>query len=107
VEKAREIVESWLKEIGLHLKPSKTRITHTLEGDAGFEFLGFQVRQHPVGRRHSGTNRYGKPLGFKTLIKPSKTAIKRHLVEVKRLVRAHRAGPQEGLIAALNPVIRG
>jgi RNA-directed DNA polymerase len=107
VEKAGQIVESWLKEIGLNLKPSKTRITHTLEGDAGFEFLGFQVRQHPVGRRHSGTNRYGKPLGFKTLIKPSKTAIKRHLVELKRLVRVHRAGPQEGLIAALNPVIRG
>ena len=41
VEKARQVVERWLRDMGLVLKPSKTRITHTLEGEAGFDFLGF------------------------------------------------------------------
>ena len=34
----------WLKDMGLELKPSKTRITHTLtpyEGNVGFDFWGF------------------------------------------------------------------
>jgi RNA-directed DNA polymerase len=37
VERARQVIERWLQGIGLELKPSKTRITHTLEGDAGFD----------------------------------------------------------------------
>ena len=41
VEKAKHIVEEWLAKIRLELKPSKTRLTHSLEGEAGFDFLGF------------------------------------------------------------------
>jgi hypothetical protein len=40
VEKARDIVEEWLKGIGLELSPQKTKITHTLtryEGQVGFD----------------------------------------------------------------------
>jgi RNA-directed DNA polymerase len=43
VLEAKEIIEQWLKEMGLELKPSKTRITHTLneyDGKIGFDFLG-------------------------------------------------------------------
>ena len=42
VRKARAILETWLKDMGLELKPSKTRITHTLrnyQGTTGFDFL--------------------------------------------------------------------
>ncbi|MFP3032213.1 MAG: reverse transcriptase domain-containing protein, partial [Wolbachia sp.] len=39
--KAKVLIEGWLKIIGLELKPSKTRISHTLDGDKpGFDFLG-------------------------------------------------------------------
>jgi RNA-directed DNA polymerase len=107
VEKARQMIELWLTGIGLELKPSKTRITHTLEGEAGFDFLGFNVRQHHVGRTHTGNNSHGHPLGFKTLIKPSNEAIKRHTRKLGQIVRDHRAAPQEALIAHLNPVIHG
>jgi len=44
VEKAQQIAEEWLHSMGLHLKASKTRIghtLHTLDGHAGFDFLGF------------------------------------------------------------------
>ena len=43
--------------MGLELKPSKTRITHTLQHDheeVGFDFLGFHIQQFPVGKTHAG-----------------------------------------------------
>ena len=48
------MLETWLTDIGLEMKPSKTRIAHTLqaldEEPAGFDFLGFKVRHYPVGK---------------------------------------------------------
>jgi RNA-directed DNA polymerase len=108
LQKVRQQAETWLAQMGLRLKPSKTRVTHTLrkhEGQVGFDFLGFNVRQYWVGKHRTYTYR-AKP-GFKTLIKPSKEARKRHLQKVGRIIRQHRGAPQIALIAALNPVIRG
>jgi RNA-directed DNA polymerase len=110
IERARQVAAAWLQGMGLELKPSKTRITHTLaahEGRVGFDFLGFTVRQFPVGKTHTGKNTYGKPLGFKTIIKPSSEAQKRHLAEIAKLVRCHRQSRQEVLIAHLNRTIGG
>ncbi|CAI5593718.1 MULTISPECIES: reverse transcriptase domain-containing protein [Wolbachia] len=49
--KAKILVEEWLETIGLKLKPSKTRISHTLrtidETKPGFDFLGFSIRGCP------------------------------------------------------------
>jgi RNA-directed DNA polymerase len=106
-EKARAVIEQWLMGMGLELKPSKTRITHTLEGEAGFDFLGMTVRQYCVGRTHTARSTHGIPLGFKTLTKPSNEAVKRHIVELGKIVREQRTVPQEGLISHLNPVIVG
>jgi RNA-directed DNA polymerase len=110
VEKARRIMEKWLQGIGLELKPEKTRITHTLhgtQGKAGFDFLGMSIRQYPVGKTRTGKNPWGKPLGFKTLIQPSKEAIAQHVRKLGRIIRKHQAASQEVLIEQLNPVIRG
>lgn len=110
IERCRATVEAWLKEIGLELKPSKTRITHTLiqwEGNLGFDFLGFNVRQYPVGKYHSGRNGHGEVLGFKTLIKPGKESVRRHVKELKAAVRRNRGKDQQALIAELTPKIRG
>jgi RNA-directed DNA polymerase len=44
--KCKLAAEDWLKEMSLELKPSKTRISHTLiphEGNVGFDFLGFNI----------------------------------------------------------------
>ena len=65
------------------------------------------IRQYPVGKTHSGKNTYGKPLGFKTFIKPSEEAIKQHVRELGRIVREHQDAPQAALIEHLNPVIKG
>ena len=78
----KQAAEDWLNEMSLELKPSKTRISHTLtpyEGNVGFDFLGFNIRQHPVGKHQSGRNGVGQKLGFKTIIKPSKKKIALHV----------------------------
>jgi RNA-directed DNA polymerase len=110
LEKAARKVTAWLQEMGLTLSPTKTRVTHTLvphQGQVGFEFLGFTVRQFPVGKTHTGKNTNGKPLGFKTIIKPSKEAVKRHTLVMKDRLRELRSASQEQLIKELNPVIWG
>jgi RNA-directed DNA polymerase len=110
IEKTWQIVADWLGQLGLELKPEKTRITHTLiphQGNVGFDFLGFNVRQHPQGQTHSGKAPTGKRLGFKTLIKPSKEAQKRHYAQVAKIIADHRAAAQFALIDHLNPVIDG
>jgi RNA-directed DNA polymerase len=111
VQKGQQIIQEWLSEIGLELKPSKTRRTHTLQplGDEkpGFEFLGFHIQQYQVGKHQSGKNSQGKKLGFKTIIKPSKKKVALHYQRMTEVMDAHKAAPQAALISHLNPIIRG
>ena len=108
--KSQEIITEWLSDIGLELKPSKTKLTHTLneyEGNVGFEFLGFHIQQYKVGRYRSANNTYGNPLGFKTIITPSKPKIKAHLAKIAEVIDTYKTTPQAALISKLNPIIRG
>ncbi|BAZ36735.1 reverse transcriptase [Calothrix sp. NIES-4101] len=111
VQKCREIMEEWLKDYGLELKPSKTRLIHTLstyEGQKpGFDFLGFNIRQFSKGKHHTGKNTKGEKLGFKTIITPSQEKVKAHYDHLARVIDAHKAAPQAALIKQLNPIIRG
>ena len=110
IEETKRLAEEWLTGMGLKLKPSKTRISHTLnkhEGNVGFDFLGFEVRQHWVGKTHSAKSTHGELLGFTTSVRPSKEAQRRHLAAIKEIINAHKAAPQAALITRLNPVIRG
>jgi RNA-directed DNA polymerase len=109
IERCKKIIESWLNEMGLELKLSKTKITHTLtehEGNIGFDFLGFNIRQYKVGKNRSGSNKGGK-LGFKTLIKPSAEKVKTHLRKLREIVEKSKVTTQATLIKRLNPIIRG
>jgi RNA-directed DNA polymerase len=108
IEEAEQAVAEWLAGMSLELKPEKTRIVHTLIGEhPGFDFLGFTVRQFPVGKYHTGTDSKGNPLGFKTIIKPSRANCKEHQRKLGDVIRESRAAPQVKLIAKLNPIIRG
>ncbi len=110
IEECQVIINDWLKFMGLKLKDSKTKIAHTL-GDGkiqtGFDYLGFNIRQYPVKDINSATDRKGNKLGFKTLIKPSQEAIKRHTKVIKQTIRECRNASQEKLIEKLTPKIRG
>jgi RNA-directed DNA polymerase len=113
VEQAAERIEDWLHDMGLYLNPKKTRLTHTLtavDGNVGFNFLGFHIRQYRTGKTHTGkiANQWGeKILGFQTLIKPGKEEIKNHMRETKQRLRKLWHRSQEDVIETLNPVIRG
>jgi RNA-directed DNA polymerase len=111
VQRCQTIISEWLKGIGLELKPSKTRLTHTLnshEGqEAGFNFLGFNIRQYPAGKYTSGRNPKGNLLGFKSIIKPCQENQKTHYEELASLIEAHKTAAQVALIGKLNPKIRG
>jgi RNA-directed DNA polymerase len=110
VEQSREIVAEWLKEMGLELKESKTRIAHTLEtaeGEAGFEFLGFQIKQYPAGKYTSDRNGHKQPIGCMTRIEPSPKAVKRHTEKLRETIKQYRGKKAAKLIEALNPKIAG
>ncbi|MFS0517729.1 group II intron reverse transcriptase [Nostoc sp. UIC 10607] len=104
VQRCKEIISEWLQGMGLELKPSKTRLAHTLtqyeQEKPGFDFLGFTIHQFPVGKYHSKQ-------GFKTIITPSKQKQKVHYDQIASIIEAHKAAPQAALINHLNPIIRG
>jgi RNA-directed DNA polymerase len=105
IEHCQRLTKDWLAGIGLELSPTKTRIAHTLEsheGEAGFHFLGFQIRQYQASQYNTAQGR-----GFKTLIKPSPEAIKRHYRQLADVISRHKAARQENLIGLLNPIIAG
>lgn len=117
IQKAKDIVTEWLESIGLELKPSKTRIAHTLyqveEHEKGFDFLGFHIEQRYRSKKYRCNEKNGKSnrLGenFITLITASKKGIEKHLNKVRNLIleKGGKAKPQRKLISELNPIIRG
>ena len=103
------LLEEWLLKMGLEIKESKTRLTHTLNPElsedqvVGFDFLGFHIR-HVVTTRRSYSNT-GIPLGYRTVIVPSKASCKKYQDKLGKLLRS--TNSQADLILELNLVIRG
>lgn len=60
-----------------------------------------------MGKHNSGKNSHGYPLGFKTLIKPSKERVKKHYEKIAEVIFRHTSAPQRALVLRLNPIIRG
>ncbi|WP_293144194.1 reverse transcriptase domain-containing protein, partial [Okeania sp. SIO3I5] len=102
VIQAASVIQEWLNQVGLELKPEKTKIAHTLEeydgNKPGFDFLGFTIRQWKKKTTKQG---------FKTLIKPSSKSIKTHYRKLADICDSHKTASTKAIIAKLNPVIRG
>ena len=113
ISQCKQIITEWLATWGLELKPSKTRITHTLnaewsdDGSAGFDFLGFHIRQYSRGKHKSDKNPHKQILGFDTLITPSFEKVKLHYDKCAKIIDQHKHKSQANLINSLNPIIRG
>jgi RNA-directed DNA polymerase len=94
--RTKELLESEVKPLvteffmtrGLALSQEKTRITHIEEG---FDFLGQNVRKY----------------NGKLLIKPSRKNVRAFLDKVRGVIKANKQATTSGLIALLNPIIRG
>lgn len=114
VKECQVIIQEWLKQWGLNLKESKTRITHTLEAfngnKPGFDFLGVNIRQYPKGKKHTGSFSNGsvkRQLEYKTLITPSKKSVKKHYKDLSDTVTKFNGKEQSELICALQRKITG
>jgi len=97
---SQALIAEQLREMGWELKPSPTRTTHTLPaeaGGAGFDLLGFNIRQSPTQAKR----------GYTPIITPSRRAVAQHKRQIAEMIRRHRMDRQERLIEALNPVMRG
>ncbi len=110
LNRCTKVITHWLNDMGLELKPCKTRIAHTLNNyqqeKPGFDFLGFNIRQHKTGKYTCGKSEKGL-LGFKTIITPSKKAQKEHYKSLAEVIDQHKGKSQTSLIKTLNPIIRG
>jgi RNA-directed DNA polymerase len=84
----KPLIQTFLKERGLTLSESKTRITHI---DEGFDFLGSHLRKYDG----------------KLIIKPSKQNVRTFLAEIEATIRKNLHTAVGELIAILNPKIRG
>ncbi|MEH2431784.1 MAG: reverse transcriptase domain-containing protein [Nostoc sp.] len=111
VQRCQQVIAEWLEGMGLELKPSKTRLTHTLnryeDNEPGFNFLGFNIRQSPAGKYTSGKDPKKRLLGFTTIITPNSQKLKIHYEKIVSTINAYKSAPQAALIRNLNPMIRG
>ena len=115
VLKCKQIATEFLAKMGLKLKQAKTRICHTLEKlneqEPGFDFLGFEIRQHKVGKDQGGklpgTSQNQKYKDYKTIIRPSKESVRKHYNELKNGLKKLTNQSVDTVIAFLNPRIKG
>src|SRR5262249_17692895 len=87
-QEVKPLVTDFLWERGLELSEEKTRITHI---EDGFDFLGQHVRKY----------------NGKFLTRPSKKNVKAFLTDIRKVIKDKKAATAYGLIATLNPKIRG
>ena len=82
------LVQAFLAERGLELSAEKTTLTRI---EDGFDFLGQNVRKYKG----------------KLLIKPAKQNVQTFLETIRAVIKANQRATAYGLIAQLNPKIRG
>jgi RNA-directed DNA polymerase len=87
--KVMPLVAHFLSKRGLELSHEKTRITHI---DAGFDFLGQNVRRYPCG---------------KVLVKPARKNVRTFLGKIKETIQKAGAWTAGELIHRLNQQIKG
>ena len=102
VKDIKSKISEWLKPMGLTLKDEKTRICHSLHEvdneQPGFDFLGFNIKQFKDNRARKG---------YKTIIQPSKKSVRKHVQQLREILKDNRSAKTSDLIKKLNPVIRG
>lgn len=117
VQACSKVIATFLEEVGLSLSVEKTRFTHTLELSAeeviefnrekpGFNFLGFTIRQFR-SKYKSAHNGQGVPLGYRTIVVPSKEKIQAHMNVIKGIIHRGRNLSQRDLILKLNKIVTG
>jgi RNA-directed DNA polymerase len=93
--RAVDDLSCWMKNRGLALSKTKTKIVHLTEG---FNFLGFNIRWYQ--NKNTKTGR-------KVLIKPSKESLQDVRNNIRQVWLENKSNNVNYLIGKLNPIIRG
>lgn len=106
IEFCKNQLNIFLAKLNLRLNKEKSKILHTLEKNSavqmrGFEFLGFHIRQLPVGKYKR--KKQGRP--YRTLIVPSRKSVAKHIDNLKLTLK--KTVKSEVMISQLNPKIIG
>ncbi len=88
VEEVKPLVKDFLKERGLELSETKTKISHINDG---FTFLGFFIKKYKG----------------KLLTMPAKSSIKRVMEKIRNIIKSNKTAKTCNLIYKLNPILRG
>ena len=96
----------FLTKLNLRLNKNKSKILHSHEHNSrtqtrGFEFLGFHIRQLPIGKYKR--KKQNRP--YRTLIIPSRESVRKHIENLK--ITLKRIVKREAMISQLNPKIIG
>lgn len=108
----KEVVQEFLKPVGLELHPTKTRLVHSKNQYEnifpGFTFLGFNIiHQKKRNKMRLEVNKKQPETHDILLITPSREEVKRHKSKLRATIRQYKGVSQERLIQKLNPIIRG
>lgn len=112
LQQAEKRVRRWLAAMGLQLNAQKTGIRHTLipfQGEAGFDFLSFNMRQEQAEKSLEGKQKQNHTSSswLKTMVNPSQEARQRHYAAIEQKLRHLHAASQAQVIKELNPLIIG
>jgi len=111
VLKAKEIVEEFLKPIGLKLNQNKTSIGHTMHAHEGrkpgFDFLGYHYVNHKCSVHRGVKSTKGVNNTFRQWTGPSQKSVKKYKEGLKKLMIKYKNSPLKAFIGALSARIRG
>lgn len=103
LERAIFLAQKWLSTMGLKFSIDQNQIRHSSQKyhghQPGLEFWGFSLRQYQTMTQRKTDAEY------KTIIMPTKDAIKSYKRKLSKIIDGHKTATQEKLIAALNPII--
>ena len=110
LQKMKDNLALFFKDIGLEFNEEKTRIVHTLDDYNGHKpevtFLGFKMWQNRT-KKHFVKRSLQQDTLFTFNVTPDPAKIKKHLSKIKYVIHLHRGKSQQELIKKLNPIIKG
>lgn len=102
VEKAKEVIQIFLKPRGLEINEGKTKIVPI---EVGTDMLGFNLREYEdITRTKNPKMKTKKGI---VLTKPSKKSIENFRTKISEVLDKHKKSTAQTVIVALNPIIRG
>ena len=107
VVESQNLLAEFLKPIKLEFSEKKTRSGHTLCGlSPGFDFLGFNFRNHCVSVHRGSKNTRGIKQNFLQISKPSRESVKEHKKQITVLLKKYKSAPLLSVIEALSKKIK-